>query len=187
MKCDDYEYCTNHLCNRGFSRCCIDCETKETCIYVCDMSISIIKRRKNKEILEKMGILSKFDNSKVKFRVFDYENMVFLNPENIVIRADGAGVFDRERDVELHNVILLQDTGLKDKNGKEIWTGDIIEVTKNVFVENTIVNHHYSKFEYKKTRIVVEIDTYFNIENIDFKNTEIIGNIYENPELLEEK
>ena len=107
MKCDDYLFCSQHFCDRGLIRCCLDCENIETCTDVCDMSISIIKRRKNKEMLEKRGILSNFNNNRVKFRVFDYENMQFLNPENIVIRADGAGIFDRERDIELHNVIRL--------------------------------------------------------------------------------
>lgn len=74
---------------------------------------------------------------------------------------------------------LMQFTGLKDKNGKEIWEGDIIEVDWNDIrysIHNFVIewNEKYCSF-------VFEGGCPFN-DKIHFK---VIGNIYENPELLE--
>lgn len=85
------------------------------------------------------------------------------------------------------HVILMQSTGLKDKNGKEIFEGDILIVTddhswlevvsyskeKAMFVTEEINR----KFKIPKTPLYDLFDTSI----FDF---EIIGNIYENKELL---
>lgn len=71
----------------------------------------------------------------------------------------------------LPDVILMQYTGLKDKNGTEIYEGDIVKATK----ENIPL-------------IVVFWDDFtasFNGTKDNYLHSEIIGNIYENPELLE--
>ncbi len=69
-----------------------------------------------------------------------------------------------------------QDTGLQDKNGKEIYEADIL-------------NYHYKKCKHSGPVIFsVEIPhIYYSHEAGGFyeEDTEIIGNIYENPELLE--
>jgi hypothetical protein len=75
---------------------------------------------------------------------------------------------------------LMQYTGLKDKNGKEIYEGDI--VIHHYFHETGTVIWQQSQSRYaleylsdKKTQELFPIDTAM---------FEIIGNIYENPELL---
>ena len=74
----------------------------------------------------------------------------------------------------------LQYTGLKDKNGIEIYEGDIIE-------------YDFNKFNYRIEFLNAEFIArrfYENIENLypgefDYgKECKVIGNIYENPELL---
>ena len=73
-------------------------------------------------------------------------------------------------------VYVRQFTGLKDKNGKEIYEGDIVK---------SVYGNGYIVFEY----IGFAIKS-IGSESIDFEfpsfylNCEIIGNIYENPELL---
>lgn len=72
------------------------------------------------------------------------------------------------------NGILMQFTGLKDKNGKEIFEGDIIKgIIGDISVKRVVFWEIFEGY------------TFF--EDIDFNYLEVIGNIYENPELLGEK
>lgn len=71
---------------------------------------------------------------------------------------------------------LMQYTGLKDKNGKEIYEGDIVKTVHGNEIYK--VEYHQSTFMY----IGKERNQYPN-HNLS-SNSEIIGNIYENPELL---
>jgi len=73
---------------------------------------------------------------------------------------------------------LMQYTGLKDKNGKEIFEGDEINVDGYISQEG---NRHYVEF-YKGA---FGSNVYSDFELLSkYKNIEIIGNIYENPELI---
>ena len=86
------------------------------------------------------------------------------------------------------DVILMQSTGLKDKNGKEIFEGDII---KNGIDIMSIKRHDtlgfYIDFKGKVEFLAdgADLDEFEeDAKEID-SFIEIIGNIYENPELLE--
>ena len=76
-------------------------------------------------------------------------------------------------------VVLMQYTGLKDKNGKEIYERDIVHITAHMINFNAPVVFHGGAF--KASTLSPE----------DFPNggkrSEIIGNMYENPKLLEEE
>jgi len=74
---------------------------------------------------------------------------------------------------------LMQFTGLKDKNGKEIYEGDILENPENK--KSVIIwtlNGYFAESQ-KDDRI-----TSFPLSLYFVENKKIIGNIYENPELL---
>lgn len=80
---------------------------------------------------------------------------------------------------DFEEVELMQYTGLKDKNGKEIYEGDIYHVgDKNI---RYLVVWFDSGFEGKQLRST----SYAGLKSWA-KDIEILGNIYENPELLEE-
>lgn len=93
----------------------------------------------------------------------------------------------------LKDIVLMQCTGLKDKNGKLIYEGDIVSVKIKVqdsFYEDEYYFENYKgEIIFEKGEIAIDvIDTtkhpislYYNT-----KDCEVIGNIYENPELLED-
>lgn len=91
-----------------------------------------------------------------------------------------CGLYDSHKLFVEHNLgseyILMQYTGLKDKNGKEIWEGDIVENNdykwKIDFYDGSFVMRQIGQ-ETNKWLLMSEN-----------KHSEIIGNIYENPELL---
>ena len=85
------------------------------------------------------------------------------------------------------NAILMQYTGLKDKNGVEIYEGDIIKIEKCFTNGVDKLSDHIGEIKYLNCRFMAT-DEYLNsLCPYTYKNQiEVIGNIYENPELLRE-
>lgn len=89
-----------------------------------------------------------------------------------------------EISVEFDEIELMQSTGLFDRNGKEVFIGDIVKCTRGCYHEV------YLEKEYGGTFIGGMPAIYLKglLSGYAWTGTEeIIGNIYENPELLEEK
>ena len=83
-----------------------------------------------------------------------------------------------------HEVELMQYTGLKDKNGTEIYEGDIVVHYDGELTFKAIVEWDYWSWYLKG---VIPEDN-FQIEDVTDRNVsdvQIIGNVYEHPELLE--
>lgn len=85
---------------------------------------------------------------------------------------------------DLNDLVCLQYTGLKDKNGKEIYEGDVNKLTSNSdpvwgsYSHNFVVEHTGNGWYYRTPA------GHVNIFSNRFESCEVIGNIYENPELL---
>ena len=84
---------------------------------------------------------------------------------------------------KFNDVELMQYTGLKDKNGKEIYEGDIVKLRANHGIGVVKYSDEWGAFVvgYIKPRQLAVLGMNYYKEDI-----EILGNIYENPELIKE-
>ena len=88
----------------------------------------------------------------------------------------------------IDEIELMQSTGLKDKNGKEIFEGDIITNGQNVMYmkrHNTLGFYVEEKGEVEFIAGCAVLEDFEEDAKEIADTLEIIGNIYENPELLE--
>jgi uncharacterized phage protein (TIGR01671 family) len=121
-----------------------------------------------------------------KFRYFDNTTgfmgeVISLNIEDdyLLVRFSYADEYTPDEEVFDFSKrgVLMQCTGLKDKNGKLIYEGDVIKI-----------NDYLYEVEFRNGAFKVKDGIYPTItQQYGFKdNAEIIGNIYENKDLIHE-
>jgi len=134
-------------------------------------------------------------NREIKFRVWHKDFKKFLPYEewfldfngklffNDIIDRISCGIYGCSPD----EYVIQQFTGLKDKNYKKIYEGDIIKYihpdTKEVLYKVEWIDFKYG------LKIVFEKDIMYTFflgfpTGSDFNKAEVIGNIFENPDLL---
>lgn len=118
----------------------------------------------------------------IKFRAWDKINKEMFNVESINFQERRV-----YRDVvsyrDFNDIELIQYTGLKDKNEKEIYEGDILSNGNNEKPYKVIFENGSYRAEFEG-----DFDEYsFDLIDIVAQGCEVVGNIYENPELMVDK
>jgi uncharacterized phage protein (TIGR01671 family) len=124
----------------------------------------------------------------IKFRAWDKRSKLMsgvYEPFRYYVEGvDDSFVFqDCEIPINSSDLEIMQYTGLKDKNGKEIYEGDIVS---GRFGINTFVIPQEMKMLH--TGGASNMSCYgWDFNGYDATQVEVIGNIFENPELLKSK
>lgn len=144
----------------------------------------------------------------IKFRGKDRENWHYGDLVKEIRHHDNKlfdGVITHIKNYEYNNGTYVGDmfpvnpetvgqyTGLKDENGKEIYEGDIIEFSYDMFVGNFDTFIAKGKVVFEEGAFYVEVfenerttkDEAYLLYSINLDTIELMGNIYDNPELLE--
>ena len=138
-------------------------------------------------------------NREIKFRAWDSENKKMLHIGKFTIyheKDNGLHSGKENKQGDWYNLPLMQFTGLKDKNGKKIYDGDIVKWGHLKGSEENPIRIAIVKIEPDIKFEIVNYKTDFAGQNrifhygsFAYKNTnnclEIIGNIFENTELLD--
>lgn len=123
-----------------------------------------------------------------KFRIYiKYSNFMCYDIKSFFIdklkqKITGYFYGNHTKTFKLDDVELMQSTGLKDKNGNLIYEHDLIKFDDDerifeVFWDNASYCYRLGDIETKYVCTLAFVNHY---------NIEVIGNIHENPELLEE-
>ena len=122
-----------------------------------------------------------------KFRAWDKETKTMIEVSSINFEEHlilgGYWEFGQTESINFFEIELMQSTGLKDKNGKEIFEGDIVDYKGR----KAVVKWHgsYASFIYRFVDELQERVSEWHPLFLAYYHFEIIGNIYENKELLD--
>lgn len=124
----------------------------------------------------------------IKFRAWNTET------SKMIINLKEMGVFALQSIYSIDEFLviptnekypLMQYTGLKDEKGVEIYEGDIVKYKYISREQIAEIKYNKEKLGFDFADNKVNLSYAYNFRQIN--NIEVIGNIYENPELLENK
>lgn len=120
----------------------------------------------------------------IKFRAWDKLSKTMSAPMSMIDIAKGNLPLSYSVDGQADDrySVLMQYTGLKDKNGTEIYEGDVVK-TFNKYIGSVEFGEQDIGHDFQG--IGFYVNEGYGADNIyGGQNIEVIGNIYENPELL---
>lgn len=127
----------------------------------------------------------------IKFRIWSTTNNSMSPPADFFEWVKNVGInADNEESIKevTNSWILMQYTGLKDKNGKEIYEGDIVKLQHGIYEVEFDCGAFLTKPQNIDDGPILftreSLETLFSWQE---PIKEVIGNIYENPELLCQK
>jgi uncharacterized phage protein (TIGR01671 family) len=120
------------------------------------------------------------------FRAYDSGSLSYMyQPEEVMVCDGNIWIIDEDSVagewIVNNDIHLMQSTGLKDKNGKEIFEGDIVKMAKDVYSEPThyeVVRHYGGAYRIESKQHGCELW-------LRHADCEVVGNVYENKELLD--
>jgi len=126
-------------------------------------------------------------NREIKFRAWDSDRKIMGNSIDIQTVYGSLAMYNsiqRQNDEEADYIILMQYTGLKDKNGVEIYEGDIVRFGY-YDIEIPEISRSIGVVEYDDKHLCYKLGKKINVPFYEgLRDIEVIGNIYQNPELL---
>ena len=125
-----------------------------------------------------------------KFRAWDgakkemFKDTFAITESGQVVVVEQEFVTSPPDYVFVDHLVIMQSTGIKDKNGKEIFEGDIVDYKGR----KAIIKWHgsYASFIYRFVDEMQERVSEWDPLFLAYHHFEIIGNIYENKEFLED-
>ena len=121
----------------------------------------------------------------IKFRAWHNPSKSMLSPDGSFIEFDGSVWFNcgdyHDELTEQRDLILMQFTGLTDKHGKDVYEGDIVDICDGIDTKAVVAwNAECASFACDYIG-----DDSWSEHLFGCELGEVIGNLYENPELLE--
>lgn len=124
-----------------------------------------------------------------KIRAFDMNSKQMINPIVSIDFEFGYITFEVEgsinRKAYFREVTFMQSTGVYDKHGIEIFKGDIVKIIYDGKLFIGVVVYDLGEADFKATNNREDYGNNFQYLTVG-ESIEVIGNIYENPELLED-
>lgn len=120
-------------------------------------------------------------------KMFEVEAIDFTEKEvQIPVYDKDTGDYLASTSFNFDDIILMQSTGLFDRNGVEIFEGDFIVLDELTYVVKQGI-HKFSRFEGVGFYLLIDMGDIYIVDPMvtDGNRLEVIGNIHEHPELVE--